>query len=959
MKKKTLSTRRAAVARLRNKSTRIVLFLLLILSYASARANEFPLEGNGDERYPYLIQSIDDWNYVATEVEDGNSFYNKCFRLTADITVDISHGDRMIGNYNISMPFCGQFDGVGHTLTFKYLNGDGYYVAPFRYIVDARIERLCVTGTLHTSGRFAGGIVGRAMGLNRLESCHVSLNMILDRGGDVSCGGLVGIISEDREATLEIYNCLFDGSFSCTLGISSNSCGGFVGWANDEICKVYNCFFNPSELLPLGRKAISTDGCATLIRYRNMNENLKNHVDNCLYTRTLGLAQGESIDRMSPRVIVDRLNDFGGYDFELWELNDDSQAVPAMRVGSFYFVNVVGIEDKHYIPDGQSSIQIPYTIYDDTWHELIIGKDCKVSLHANHSIIQQNQNPITIDAVGEYIFEVTTTYSGVYDPSSWYDRVFIVENEMADFSGKGTSDDPYLITDTTDWNKFVGYVNNGSFSSRHYLLTDDISVTTMSGDADHSFKGTFDGGGHTITIAYDTDVDWAAPFLSVDGATIKNLHTKGTLTTSNKHASGLVGHALGNTTIDNCVVSVVITGSINGDGTLAGLVGEHGCGNYTTNISRCVFDGKLLTTGNTEQCAGFVGWRNMILYITDCLYAPAELGEGEMEVLVGSGGNPSATFSRNGVSSIRNSFYTRPLGREEGALSHAMNVAPTAVLGSLVKGDGFVKTYEHGLEYNGKYYVAAEIALRDDADNSALLALCNGYLLSRVTLEGRTFFADSTWNTLCLPFDVDDLSDTPLVGATVMTLDNGDGSRQTRFDSTTGTLYLSFKPATRIEAGKPYIIRWEGHGGTIVSPSFENVTLRYAMSPIAVDSVVCFRGTYGNMVFETADTGILFLGENNLLHYPLPTATIGACRGFFQLADNLTAGEPDDDGRNAVRAFEFELGDERPTGLSPILDSSRQGVGAGTMYSLDGRKIENSQIPKGIYVRNGRKVVVK
>ena len=288
-----------------------------------------------------------------------------------------------------------------------------------------------------------------------------------------------------------------------------------------------------------------------------------------------------------------------------------------------------------------------------------------------------------------------------------------------------------------------------------------------------------------------------------------------------------------------------------------------------------------------------------------------------------------------------------------------MNVAPTAVLGSLVKGDGFVKTYEHGLEYNGKYYVAAEIALRDDADNSALLALCNGYLLSRVTLEGRTFFADSTWNTLCLPFDVDDLSDTPLVGATVMTLDNGDGSRQTRFDSTTGTLYLSFKPATRIEAGKPYIIRWEGHGGTIVSPSFENVTLRYAMSPIAVDSVVCFRGTYGNMVFETADTGILFLGENNLLHYPLPTATIGACRGFFQLADNLTAGEPDDDGRNAVRAFEFELGDERPTGLSPILDSSRQGVGAGTMYSLDGRKIENSQIPKGIYVRNGRKVVVK
>ena len=112
-----------------------------------------------------------------------------------------------------------------------------------------------------------------------------------------------------------------------------------------------------------------------------------------------------------------------------------------------------------------------------------------------------------------------------------------------------------------------------------------------------------------------------------------------------------------------------------------------------------------------------------------------------------------------------------------------------------------------------------------------------------VTLQDRTLYKDGAWNTLCLPFDVEDgddtdeltFSGTPLAGATLMELDNSDAvynygngdSHATGLDN--GILYLNFKDATSITAGKPYIIRWgtpENHeGGVIEDPVFSGVTI--------------------------------------------------------------------------------------------------------------------------------------
>ena len=77
---------------------------------------------------------------------------------------------------------------------------------------------------------------------------------------------------------------------------------------------------------------------------------------------------------------------------------------------------------------------------------------------------------------------------------------------------------------------------------------------------------------------------------------------------------------------------------------------------------------------------------------------------------------------------------------------------------------------------------------------------------ANVMLQDRILYRDGDWNTLCLPFPLTTLRDTPLEGFTVMELDG----TASHLDG--GTLYLNFTPTTSIEAGKPYIVKSNSTG---------------------------------------------------------------------------------------------------------------------------------------------------
>ena len=145
------------------------------------------------------------------------------------------------------------------------------------------------------------------------------------------------------------------------------------------------------------------------------------------------------------------------------------------------------------------------------------------------------------------------------------------------------------INSTDDWNVFAEAVNGGkSYAGKNVLLGADIDVSTMVGTADSPFSGTFEGAGHTLNVSISGGGEGAAPFHYINGATIRNVKTTGTVSGGN-HSAGLVGVAQGGTnSIRDCYVAATVStsgsyvGGILGNGTTS-----------TTTISNCLFGGSI------------------------------------------------------------------------------------------------------------------------------------------------------------------------------------------------------------------------------------------------------------------------------------------------------------------------------------------------------------------------------
>ena len=228
-----------------------------------------------------------------------------------------------------------------------------------------------------------------------------------------------------------------------------------------------------------------------------------------------------------------------------------------------------------------------------------------------------------------------------------------------------------------------------------------------------------------------------------------------------------------------------------------------------------------------------------------------------------------------------------------------------------------------------------------------------------ILFQDRTLYSDGNWNTICLPFDISSGAEgySPIAGATVMTLSSASFS--------SGTLTLNFTNAPYIEAGKPYIIKWNKViDQNLCNPVFMGVTVEEkSESERAVttsDGNVSFQGIFDALSIPGEDKSILYLGDGNTLYYPDASMTIGAFHAYFQLNGDLTVGDASSDINVFVLNFDGE-----ETGINSTLVSS-ESVGDGHWYDLSGRKVADaslttprSSLPKGIYIHNGKKIVVK
>ena len=254
-------------------------------------------------------------------------------------------------------------------------------------------------------------------------------------------------------------------------------------------------------------------------------------------------------------------------------------------------------------------------------------------------------------------------------------------------------------------------------------------------------------------------------------------------------------------------------------------------------------------------------------------------------------------------------------------------------------------------------YDYIHLTLANAAHNGEMLARYNGKQAQDVTLKDRTLYRDGRWNTLCLPFNVNAFDGSPLEGATVKTLSS------TSFDN--GTLTLNFSDnVTSIEAGKPYIVKWETTQEDITDPVFNGAIINTALNPVKTMTTgapegtkITFAGAYSPMFIGMERKNLLYLGPDNTLYYPDQAMTIGSCRGHFRL-QGIEAGDPTDQTSN-IREFVMNFDSVETTGISLTPSPSPKGEGSENWYDLQGRKLSGKPTKKGVYILNGKKRVIK
>ena len=157
---------------------------------------------------------------------------------------------------------------------------------------------------------------------------------------------------------------------------------------------------------------------------------------------------------------------------------------------------------------------------------------------------------------------------------------------------------------------------NGGKSDINITIDTDIDLTgkdwtPIGTDYDNSYKGTFDGGGHTITgLTFTTNDEFAGLFGWLNRAgTVKNVVMEGVQITSNQIYGGSIGGVVGYSwgTIENCSVS----GSVSGTVYVGGVVGAQIGGSITGCSSSATVKG-------TVDVGGVAGQTNSSATLTAC-----------------------------------------------------------------------------------------------------------------------------------------------------------------------------------------------------------------------------------------------------------------------------------------------------------------------------------------------------
>ena len=564
--------------------------------------------------------------------------------------------------------------------------------------------------------------------------------------------------------------------------------------------------------------------------------------------------------------------------------------------------------------------------------------------NAGFSITSTNSNVLYYDKpwlkLGGTGGEVTITLkqkeNNQYEAASLQHNIIVMRRDQY-----GT----ILIKDAAEWKAFCKIVNEKGRTNLNAKLEADVNLggdIAMIGRYDHKYAGTFDGQNHTLTLNWNTGESDIAPFRRVDGATIKNLRTAGTIKSSGHFLAGLIDEASGdNNTISNCVSAVNITSSYTSDRCGAGGLISYIFPSARVTISDCLVKGAINGTGaGRKGIGGFVYTNNGTCKLTNCLYAGTNNGSNEY----------SYTFAPN--ADITNCYYLNACGNAQGTKITAEQLKSGEVTKLLQNNRtdrcywaqqlGEMPDFYNAADKSKANYVYYDAAKKGWAcDDFRLtdgqpLPIGLDFTAANVTYERN--FNGTQKATLCLPYDLS------AQGFKAYTLSGGNKNE------------VHFKEVDdKLTAYTPYYITANGMpqlGGRNIE-----VKAYKADKMTTLAAGYKFTGTVAGVSNATAAADNAYILQDDGKFHKVTTtnsaATIPAYRAYIICPPQASG----------AKQLSVVL-DGETTGIGDVTNEATDGKN-GPVYDLQGRRVADRladarhRLPAGVYIVGGRKVVVK
>lgn len=256
------------------------------------------------------------------------------------------------------------------------------------------------------------------------------------------------------------------------------------------------------------------------------------------------------------------------------------------------------------------------------------------------------------------------------------------------------------------------------------------------------------------------------------------------------------------------------------------------------------------------------------------------------------------------------------------------------------------------------------------------------------TAEGHTatvsldrVFKGGVWNAAVLPFSLNKQQVDEIFGATY-SKDNAEGTQILYFDYTEGTtIYFQRHAYNTIVAGKPFLIKPAKTGDIKINTSeltespYRYVTIEsteaedFGLNKEKAD--YCWAASYQGQDVAAGDYFIRDFEANNkaadgkVVRVPVTYASafsIGGFRGYLKAKDETT--------RKNAKSMTIGINDINSSETTYIenvvidTDGTLRPAQSGRVYNLQGQPVGSdasalSTLPKGVYIVNGKKVIIK